>query len=123
MPIISSRKSREILTLCCIIPTLLLSACSQQKAETLEFIRVDNFPVPQKAEMRSPEDKFSLTIKEQYDVVWEKYTSYLVKDGWTVRTVDSPKVLHVEKDEQAYLLIITKTNDENATAISIKIYE
>ncbi|MFS1511785.1 hypothetical protein VQL36_05015 [Chengkuizengella sp. SCS-71B] len=98
---------------------------NNSKSESyVEFTHINvfnNFPIPKNVdEVESTSTHVSFEIKKDHEIINNTYIRQLLKDGWTMTAVNFGKTYFISKEENSYLLIITKTNNESITSITIK---
>lgn len=106
--------------------TILLTACSNtsDKLQTESDPQLHSLPIPATSFITTQpahcEDLRCYNLNVSPDNLKSQYVLSLLDAGWTVSSVESTKVLQATKDQVRYLIILSKSDQENASKLTIR---
>lgn len=103
----------------------LLTACSSTSdtLQTQSDPQLHSLPVPTPSFITAQpdcEDVRCYALNVSHENLKSNYVLSLLDSGWTVNSVESTKVLQATKDHVRYLIILSKSDQENASKLTIR---
>ncbi|MEW4368794.1 hypothetical protein [Paenibacillus kandeliae] len=106
--------------------TILLTACSKtsDNLQTESDPQLHSLPIPAASFITSQpascKDVRCYNLNVSADNLKSQYVLSLLDAGWTVNSIESTKVLQATKDQVQYLIFLSKSNQENASTLTIR---
>ncbi|AZH28734.1 MULTISPECIES: hypothetical protein [Paenibacillus] len=117
--------------LICLVLLIILASCSnvtdsstQEVSTEYENVQeLNNLPLPSTAiEVDGKSAKYFkiYEVSQPFENFNAAYQKELKDEGWEITEVESNKVISVEKNNIKYLLIITKSSDNQTTKVTVR---